>query len=75
MNKLPEPLHEYGYPISQLRQILKDLNISDKDFDDSFGVNTCTFDEKFEEVIIYQCDVERALYKLGHKFGKYHEWD
>jgi len=75
MKKLPKPKHIYGYPNSQLKQILLKLEISEEAFDKAFGVNTCCFDEKLNETIIYVCDVERALYQLGHKFGKYHAWD
>ena len=73
MKKLPKPLHEYGYPSSQLDLILKELKIDKDLFADSFGVNTCVLDKG--ELIYYVCDVERALHQLGHKLGKFHLWD
>jgi hypothetical protein len=75
MKKLPEPQHEYGYPSSQLDVIIKDLGIKPKEFNNAFGVNTCGVHEKTGEIIYYVCDVQNALYKLGHKLGKWHPWD
>jgi hypothetical protein len=74
MNSLPKPKHRLGYPISQVKDILKKLNISMERFDDAFGVNTCAISKK-GEIIYYKIDIERALWKLGHKLGKYHLWD
>jgi hypothetical protein len=75
MKKLPEPQHEYGYPSSQLDVIIKDLGIKPKEFNNAFGVNTCVINEKTGENIYYVCDVQNALYRLGHKLGKWHPWD
>jgi hypothetical protein len=74
MNSLPKPKHRLGYPISQVKDILKKLNISWEQFGGAFGVNTYAISKKGEP-IYYECDVERALWKLGHKLGKYHLWD
>ena len=74
MNKLPKPKHRLGYPKSQVNDILKKLNISKEEFNNAFGVNTCAV-SKTGEIIIYPCDIERALWKLGHPLGKYHLWD
>ena len=74
MKSLPKPEHVYGYPPGQLKAILKELKISRRKFDKAFGVNTCILNEK-GELIVYPCDVERALYILGHKLGSPHEWD
>jgi hypothetical protein len=74
MNQLPTPNHPYGYPSSQLAEILKELKISKQKFEKAFGVNTCSMSET-GETIYYPCDVERALYKLGHKLGINNMWD
>lgn len=75
MNKLPKPKHRYGYPSSQLNRLLKIWKIPEKVFAQAFGVNTCAIDDKTGEIIYYVCDVERALYQLGHKLGRNHLWD
>jgi hypothetical protein len=74
MTSLPKPKHKLGYPISQVKEILKKLNISMEKFDKAFGVNTCALDKK-GETIIFKCDLERTLYQLRHKLGKFHLWD
>lgn len=74
MEKLPKPTHGLGYPSSQLDSILKELKINKKTFSDAFGINTCAVSETGEG-IYYRCDIERALYKLGHKLGKPHPCD
>lgn len=74
MNKLPKPKNKYGYPLSQINQILKKLDISHEEFNEAFGVNTCAIGET-GEIILYPDDVERALYVLEHKLGKHHLWD
>lgn len=74
VKSLPKPKHELGYPRSQVIAILKELGISTKKFDKAFGINTCAISET-GETIMYYCDVERALFELGHKLGKYHLWD
>lgn len=74
MKKLPKPKHKYGYPSSQVKDICKKLKISWDEFNEAFGVNTCAIG-KNNETIMYVCDVERALWKLQHKLGKFHLWD
>ena len=74
MNKLPKPKHKYGYSESQVKEIMKKLNIPWKIFEEAFGVNTVAVAENGES-ILYVCDVERALWKLRHKLGKFHIWD
>jgi hypothetical protein len=54
--------------------ILKELGISWDKFGEVFGTNTMCMG-KNGETILYKCDVERALWLLGHKLGKYHWWD
>lgn len=71
---LPKPEHEYGYTKKQVLQICRERKIHHKKFWSAFGVNTCMFDKKLG-VIYYPCDVERTLYKLGHKDGVNHLWD
>jgi len=74
MVKLPKPKHKYGYPESQVKEIIKKLGISEAKFNKAFGINTCSV-SKTGEIIMYPCDVERALYNLGHELGRYHPWD
>jgi len=74
MNKLPKPNHKLGYPKSQLESIIEDLGITKSKFYKAFGINTCAISET-GETIVYPCDVERTLWKLGHGFGRFHVWD
>lgn len=74
INKLPIPLHKYGYPASQLSMILSQLGITEADFSKAFGVNTCTMSDT-GEIIYYECDVENALHILNHKLGRGQLWD
>ena len=71
---LPKPEHDSGYTQKQIKEICAERGITDDEFEEAFGVNTCLLDDKLG-VIYYPCDVERALYKLGKKDGKYHLWD
>jgi len=72
---LPKPTHKYGYPLKQIKEILEELGIDEKEFNKAFGVNTVGVDEKTDEHILYPCDVERALWKLGSRYGKWYPWD
>ena len=74
MKQLPKPEHEYGYPKDQIKRILDQLNIEEKDFNEVFGINTVTMD-KNGDAVLYSCDVEKALFKLGHTLGKWHPLD
>jgi hypothetical protein len=74
MKELPKPLHKLGYPKSQVKKIMRELKVKWSDFGDAFGVNTCAIAEN-GETVMYPCDIERALWKLKHKLGKYHMWD
>jgi hypothetical protein len=71
---LPEPKGQYGYTKQELQQICVDRGITFKKFNSVFGVNTVAIDDN-GEINYYECDVERTLYKLGHKDGKFHMWD
>jgi len=71
---LPKPKNPLGYTSKELQNICKDRNIKFEDFNKAFGRNTCAMTPK-GIVLYYPCDVERALYKLGNKDGKFHEWD
>ena len=71
---LPKPKHKYGYTGIQINQICKAKNIDTYVFWETFGVNSCMLDKKLG-TIYYPCDVERALYQLKDKDGKWHEWD
>lgn len=71
--KLPKPAHKYGYTHEQLQKIKRKAGITDEQFSEAFGANTCVHDEKLG-TIFYKCDIERALWKLG-KGGKAHAWD
>lgn len=70
---LPKPKDKRGYTTEEINLICKERKISNKRFNDAFGVNTCGYDGK--TCYFYPCDVERALYNLGNKDGKFHIWD
>ena len=71
---LPKPKNPRGYTNEEIKAICRERKIHHKTFNKAFGCNTCCSDEK-GNTIFYTCDVERALHKLGHKDGIYHEWD
>ena len=73
MKRLPKPKHKLGYTAKEVFSICKKLDVDILKFNRAFGVNTCGVIKG--EVIYYVCDVERALWVLGCKFGKYHSWD
>jgi len=74
MYKLPEPQGKMGYLSEQLDQICKDLKISKKKFNEAFGVNTVSIDEK-GRTNFYSVDVERTLFLLGFKQFTNYPWD
>jgi hypothetical protein len=71
---LKDPKDKRGYTRKELEKIRKRYNIKKKVFYDALGVNTCMLNEK-GEALTYKCDVERALYNLDIKDGKFHLWD
>ena len=71
---LPKPKHDYGYTKEQILQICRERKIHHAKFWSAFGVNTCAVDKEMG-TIYYPCDVERALYQLGSKDGRFHSWD
>lgn len=71
MKKPKDPL---GYQDFEIKKICDERGIAEKDFNKAFGVNTVAIG-KDGKGRYYVCDVERALWKLKAKGGKYHEWD
>jgi hypothetical protein len=71
---LPKPKDKLGYTKQELQIICKDRKISFSKFNKAFGVNTCAIG-KDGTTRFYVCDVERALYELNNKDGKFHLWD
>jgi len=71
---LPTPRNPIGYSKEELEDICKKRGISLSVFDKTFGINTCGMAHD-GSILYYVCDVERTLYKLRSKDGKYHAWD
>lgn len=71
---LPNSVDPLGYTEKELRSICREQRILFRLFNKAFGVNTVAVG-KDGKARYYKCDVERALWMLGHKAGKYHEWD
>jgi len=71
---LPTPKDTLGYSKEELQSICKDRGIKYSAFSKAFGVNTAAMAADGTPRY-YGCDVERALYKLCSKDGKYHVWD
>lgn len=71
---LPKPQDKLGYTIEEINSILKKRKISKLKFAKAFGINTVAIG-KDNKHRYYTCDVERTLYLLKSKDGKYHEWD
>jgi hypothetical protein len=71
---LPKPKDKHGYTTEEIDLLCQKYKISRKKFSNAFGINTCMI-AKDGTVRYYRVDVERALWKLGIKDGKYHEWD
>lgn len=61
--KLPPPKSEMGYSDAEVRSICRARRIPVKTFWKAFGAgNTCAIENN--EFRFYECDVERALWKL-----------
>ena len=73
MNKLPKSKSKLGYTSEELEVICKKAGVSNLEFIDALGINTCAFYKG--TVYYYKCDVEKAVYILGKKCGKFHTWD
>ena len=71
---LPKSKDSLGYTRQEILDIIKPLGIHHKKFWKAFGVNTVGVAEDGTSRY-YQCDVERALWSLGAKDGKFHLWD
>jgi len=63
-----------GYTQEELKQICKERKIKFKDFNIAFGRNTVAIGDDGKPRF-YRCDVEKALWTLKHKDGKFHLWD
>ena len=70
---LPKPSGKYGYTECDIYKLCEAKSIPPEKFWQAFGVNTITQHEGKSNY--YECDVERALHKLGDKDGKFHMWD
>ena len=73
MNKLPKCKGKYGYTQKEVHDICHKLKIDTRKFWVAFGINTCALVKG--ESQYYPVDIERTLYKLGHKLGVNHMWD
>jgi len=71
---LPKSKNKFGYTREEIESICEKRKIFPADLWQVFGVNTCSIDKKGNS-LFYKCDIERALDILGHKDGKYHQWD
>jgi hypothetical protein len=72
---LPKPSGTYGYTDQDIAEICSIYDITEEQFGVAFGCgNTCAIDEQ-GRTNYYVCDVERALYNLGHPEGRFHVWD
>jgi len=67
---LPKPKSKYGYSQKEVEIICQERNIKIKDFWRAFGVKTVIVEEGENRYFI--CDIERTLYKLNCKDGKFH---
>ena len=74
MKKLFKPKDKLGYTTEEIDKICKALGFTRKQFNKAFGINTCAI-AKDGTTRYYECDIERTLWVLGSKHGKYHEWD
>jgi len=71
---LKDPKDPRGYTSEEIKEICKKYKIHWKKFKKAFGCNTCIVAED-NTPRFYKCDVERALYTLGCKDGRFHIWD
>ena len=73
--KLPKQTRKWGYTGKEVLKILKQYNIKEEDYNEKFGVNTCSIDED-GEVLYYACDIKIAIRCCIEKRDKYqYEWD
>ena len=63
-----------GYTSEEISKICKERKISSNKFWEAFGINTVAI-SKDGSYRYYRCDVEKALWTLKHKDGKFHLWD
>ena len=63
-----------GYTQKELISICEKRNVDLNAFWAAFGCNTCSVGEDGKPRY-YLCDVEKALWILNKKDGKYHSWD
>ena len=63
---LPKSKHRLGYNDEEIRSILKDQDVSERDFCKAFGVHTCHVDIDGNS-ILYRHDVQKALIKAASK--------
>lgn len=66
MNTIPKPQHPLGYTEHQVKEILDALRIDGGMFWEAFDAKDCATNE-FGANIYYTLDVQKALYRLGHK--------
>jgi len=71
---LPTPKDTLGYSREEIEAICRIRKISPYIFWKAFGVNTIAVAADGTSRF-YGCDVERTLYILKSKDGKYHVWD
>ncbi len=72
--RLPKPKGKLGYTKAEVNAICRERGIHHQTFARAFGVNTMAMGED-GEVCYYQCDVEKALWRLKKAGGKFHLWD
>jgi len=72
---LPEPKDSLGYTKEEISKIIKIYNISEKVFNEKFGINTCPILSN-GECGYYKWDVELAIRCCLEKRDKHwYEWD
>lgn len=70
---IPKSKSKNGYTADEIKRICKDRKIKLKDFNIAIGVNTGIIENG--KLLTYKCDIEKALWNLKHKDGKFHTWD
>lgn len=69
--ELPAPKHKRGYTYEEIRSFLTEKEF--RKFTNWMGGQTCSIDEKTNELLIYAWDVQRFVEMVRNKVPTY--WD
>jgi hypothetical protein len=73
---LPKSKHELGYTAEEVKAICKKYKVTEKQFNEKFGVNTCSLHPETNEILYYDCDIIRTISMIKENRDMHPwEWD